>query len=125
MKSFAEDLAARFVGNPAFNEMFDSLIAAAVAVNLPNSTSTTTEVKPDIIDKLLYCGAIFVQVDSEHVKSLAQGIAIASLVVSVDSVVREKSFRLLSDLGNFPSLAFAESQYQISNEAFGNILRRR
>lgn len=126
MKTFAEDLATRFTDNPEFGDMFNRLIVAAVSLNLPSTQAgPVASVPRETIEKLQYCAAIFAQVESDYVRSLAQGIAIASLAVSQDEVVREKAFRLLGDLGNFPSLAYAESHFEVSAEAFGHVLRRR
>jgi replicative superfamily II helicase len=61
--------------------------------------------------KMLYCASIFVQTDEDELKRLAQTIALNTLLLHEDGGLRERSLHVLTELGNFPGLSYAEHTY--------------
>lgn len=106
--SFALDLSNRLTSHQAFYEIYNSLQRAAAVKTL---SQTMTDLEPTLADdevfKMLYCAGVFSQTESAKYRHLAQSIALSTLLLEHGEDARSRSLRLLSDLGNFPAVAYA------------------
>ncbi|MGV9008901.1 DEAD/DEAH box helicase [Brevundimonas sp.] len=110
--SFTDELAQRLVSHDQFGRDFDALQAEAARSTLPDGLSLETwSLDADAVHRLLYCASVFVQTESEPLRALAQSIALGSLLANREDVAAENAFRLLTDLGNFPALTYAEARH--------------
>ncbi|EGH05413.1 putative dead/deah box helicase domain protein, partial [Pseudomonas amygdali pv. aesculi str. 0893_23] len=62
------------------------------------------------IGKMLYCASVFAQSGVESHVSLAQTIAFNAMLISQESTVLERCATILTEIGNFPSLSYAEKR---------------
>ncbi|MGH6647548.1 DEAD/DEAH box helicase [Aquabacterium sp.] len=124
MSSFALELSKRFTDNENYWAMLASLQVAGVAKTLVKAPETE-RVSDDDLAKLLYCAEVFVQTDDEGLHRQAQEIAIQSLLVCGDGQVRERAFGLLGELGNFPSLRFAEFHIGKGDDTLLGLINRK
>lgn len=126
MSSFAVDLANRLTKNSAYWSQFHALQSAGAGSTLPQGLEKVQEnPSTDDLVKLLYCAAIFVQTENEDFKSMAQSIALNSLLVSLTNETHERSVRVLTELGNFPGLSYVESNYDVKITSISSLLQRR
>lgn len=124
MSSFAQELAQRFVSNDQYWALFAGLQMAGVSKTLAKAPEVES-VDADDLAKLLYCAEVFVQTDDESLHRQAQEIAIQSLLVCQDGPARERALSLLNELGNFPSLKFAERHLGGGDTTLLGLINRR
>lgn len=124
MSSFALELSQRFTSNDKYWTLLAGLQAAGVAKTLEKAPETK-DVSADDLAKLLYCAEVFVQTEEETLHRQAQEIAIQSLLVTEDGQARERALGLLGELGNFPSLKFAEQHIGKGDETLLGLVNRR
>jgi len=124
MSSFAHELAQRFVSNDQYWALLAGLQVAGVSKTLAKAPEVES-VDADDLAKLLYCAEVFVQTDDESLHRQAQEIAIQSLLVSRDGHARERALGLLNELGNFPSLKYAEQHLGGGDETLLGLISRR
>lgn len=124
MSSFALELSQRFIGNEKYWALLAGLQSAGVAKTLAKAPETE-DVSADDLAKLLYCAEVFVQTEDETLHRQAQEIAIQSLLVTDDGQARERALGLLSELGNFPSLKFAEQNIGKGDDTLLGLVNRR
>ncbi|TIV60520.1 DEAD/DEAH box helicase [Mesorhizobium sp.] len=106
--SFALDLSDRLTSHQAFHEIYSSLQrAAAVKTLVQPMTDLVSALDEDGVFKMLYCAGVFSQTESAKYRHLAQSIALNMLLLDHGEDARSRSLRLLSDLGNFPAVAYA------------------
>ncbi|WP_333592320.1 DEAD/DEAH box helicase [Brevundimonas sp.] len=110
--TFTTELANRLIANEQFAADFDALQAEAALAVLPGKFTDEPEyLSTDAVHRLLYCASVFVQSDQEPLRALAQSVALGSLLARGHDIGVEPPFRLLTDLGNFPALTYAESRH--------------
>ncbi|MCV2359950.1 DEAD/DEAH box helicase [Paucibacter sp. TC2R-5] len=124
MSSFALELSKRFTDNEKYWTLLLGLQSAGVAKTLVKAPEIE-EVSNDDLAKLLYCAEVFVQTDDEGLHRQAQEIAIQALLVTDDGHARERALGLLSELGNFPSLKFAEQNIGKGDDTLLGLINRR
>lgn len=124
MSSFALELSQRFTTNDKYWRLLASLQSAGVSTTLEKAPETK-EVDPDELAKLLYCAEVFVQTEDETLHRQAQEIAIQSLLIAKDRQTRGRALDLLSELGNFPSLNFAERNIGKGDDTLLGLVNRR
>lgn len=117
--SFALELANRMRSRSSFQADFDRLQVSAANATLTHPLERE-EVRADLSDapinaaeirRLLYCAGVFLQTDDERLRATAQSIALGALLVGNSDVPVDASLRLLTDLGNFPALSYAEREF--------------
>lgn len=125
--SFALELANRMRGRASFQADLDRLQVSAANATLEQRIERD-EVRADLseapisateIRRLLYCAGVFLQTDDERLRATAQSIALGALLIGDAEVPIDASLRLLTDLGNFPALTYAEQKF-----AFDQSLRQ-
>lgn len=111
--SFAFDLSLRFRDSEVFRTNFDRLQAEAARATLSGGLAKLRgdELTGREVLALLYCASVFAQTDDEPLRALAQAIALGALLAKREDVPVDASLRLLTDLGNFPALTYAEERY--------------
>lgn len=111
--SFAFDLALRFRDSEVFRTNFDRLQAEAARATLSGGLAERggDALSGREVLALLYCASVFAQTDDEPLRALAQAIALGALLAKREDVPVDASLRLLTDLGNFPALTYAEERY--------------
>ena len=124
MSSFALELSQRFTSNDKYWTLLVGLQSAGVAKTLAKAPETE-DVSADDLAKLLYCAEVFVQTEDENLHRQAQEIAIQSLLVTQDGQARERALGLLGELGNFPSLKFAEQNIGSGDDTLLGLVNRR
>jgi len=124
MSSFALELSQRFTSNDKYWTLLSGLQLAGIAKTLAKPPKTE-DVSGDDLAKLLYCAEVFVQTDDEALHRQAQEIAIQSLLVTKDGQARERALGLLGELGNFPSLKFAEQNIGKGDDTLLGLVNRR
>ncbi|WP_278069495.1 DEAD/DEAH box helicase [Brevundimonas sanguinis] len=117
--SFALELAKRIRGRASFQADLDRLQVSAASATLDHPLERD-EVRTDLgaapinateIRRLLYCAGVFLQTDDERLRATAQSIALGALLIGDAEVPVDASLRLLTDLGNFPALTYAEQRF--------------
>lgn len=116
MNTFAQDLAQRLTGHASFWSYLGQLQGAGAARTLAKQIETPSLAVPEVL-KLLYCASVFVQTDEDELKRLAQTIVLNTLLLHEDAELRERSLHILTELGNFPGLSYAERKYGTGNES--------
>lgn len=124
MSSFAQELAQRFVSNDEYWSLLAGLQASGVSKTLAKAPEVES-VEADDLAKLLYCAEVFVQTEDESLHRQAQEIAIQSLLVTKDGPARERALGLLNELGNFPSLKYAERHLGGGDATLLGLINRR
>ncbi|UVV70950.1 DEAD/DEAH box helicase [Brucella anthropi] len=110
--SFALELSKRLIGHEEFHFGYRALQRVGALAAMPSeAVNATVGLADELIGKLLYCANVFAQTEDESFKNLAQSIALNSLLVKNSEESRAKSMRLLSDLGNFPGVTFAQANH--------------
>jgi len=126
MSSFATELAQRLTSHHSYWENFLALQSAGAASTLPDQLERThATLAGDEVVKLLYCASVFAQTDQEKYKGMAQAIALNSLFFDTEHDIRERCIRVLTELGNFPGLSYAETHYEIQTGSLLGLLQRR
>jgi superfamily II DNA/RNA helicase len=112
MSSFVHELADRLSSHPTYWAAYRALQCSGAAATLPQTLQRNS---PDLsLDQhhiLLYCASVFVQTDEDRYKAMAQSIALNSLLMHDMSATRDRCVRILTELGNFPGLTYAEKNY--------------
>ncbi|WP_304308314.1 DEAD/DEAH box helicase [Pseudacidovorax intermedius] len=124
MSVFACELSHRFTSNDKYWALLACLQSAGVAKTLAKAPEIE-DVSADDLAKLLYCAEVFVQTDDETLHRQAQEIAIQSLLITADGQARERALGLLAELGNFPSLKFAEQNIGKGDDTLLGLVNRR
>ncbi|MBM2562131.1 DEAD/DEAH box helicase [Pseudomonas sp. AF1] len=111
MSTFAQDLSRRLTGHASFWTYLGQLQGAGAARTLARPLDDAPTLDIDKVLKLLYCASVFVQTDADELKRLAQAIVLNTLLLHEDGELRERSLHVLTELGNFPGLSYAERAY--------------
>ncbi|MDP1978337.1 DEAD/DEAH box helicase [Undibacterium sp.] len=126
MSSFVTDLANRLVKYPEYWTAFQALQCKGAGSTLPNKLKYKhVELSIDQHFMLLYCASVFAQTNSDIFKTMAQSIALNSFLISKEKSIHERCTRIMTELGNFPGLAYIEKDYDSSNDTLLGILQRR
>jgi hypothetical protein len=125
MSEFANDLSVRMFRNAEFKREYAVLQAAGAASTLPNNLELSYEsLTENIFARLLYCAAVFAQVDKDFFKATAQSIAFNAILLSPDMELRERAIRVLEEIGNFPGISYIENNYERASTSLIGMLRR-
>jgi len=123
--SFAVELSERLRTHQEFRDLFARLQSEAVSSTLPEGLQASQPpMGKDEVLRLLYCAGVFVQTDDEAFRSLAQSIALGTLLARRADIAVENSTRLLADLGNFPALSYTEAKHGSDNPTLSLDLRK-
>lgn len=126
MSSFATELSLRLTCHGTYWDNFLALQCTVAASTIPHELEQTHAALPkDELIKLLYCASVFSQTDDETFKAMAQTIALSSLLIDGGHDTRERCVRVLTELGNFPGLTYAEKNYEIRDSSLLGMLQRR
>lgn len=125
MSSFASALSARMIRNVDFKKALGALQSAGAANTLPSNIARS-QADPDIeaLGKLLYCASVFAQSPVEGHVALAQAIAFNAMLVSKESSVLERCSSVLTELGNFPGLKYAELNFKSKLTSLAGMIQR-
>ncbi len=108
---FAEELSSRIQSHEAFWKDLQELqrygVRSCIGIESFRA-EIQSEIRPDVIDRLMYCASVFSQTSDEKNKSLAQTISLNALLSTSGSRVRERSAVLMAQIGNFPGAKFIE-----------------
>jgi hypothetical protein len=110
------------------NEKYWALLATLQAAGVSKTLAKRPDVESvgaDDLAKLLYCAEVFVQTEDESLHRQAQEIAIQALLVTKDGHAKERALGLLNELGNFPSLKFAEQHLGGGDGTLLGLINRR
>jgi hypothetical protein len=122
--SFSLDLSRRLTSHETFYDRYASLQGEAAVATLSNKVSSAVQpLATDDLLKLLYCANVFVQTEDDDYRAMAQSIALNALLVDRKDVPRDRSLRLLTDLGNFPALTYAEQRHP-AESSLSDMLRK-
>lgn len=126
MSSFASELSARIIENPEFRKALGKLQSAGAANTLPKGIERS-ESDPDAeaLGKLLYCASVFAQSNIEDHVGVAQAIAFNSMLVSQEQGILERCSTVLTELGNFPGLRYAELNFRSKLTSLVGMIQRR
>ncbi len=124
MSTFATELSGRFLASDKYWALLETLQAAGVNETLGQRILVEAPTEEELA-KLLYCAEVFVQTADEEKLRHAQEIAIQTLLVTEGATERERAMRLLTELGNFPSLRYAELRYTGAAESLFGMVNRR
>lgn len=125
--TFAQELAARLVGNDQYWSLLATLQSEGVIQTLPCKPKVVPIAASDLA-KLLYCAEVFVQTDDEFLHKQAQEIAIHTLLITKyydDDTPRERALSLLTELENFPGLNYVEQNLAESTPSLFGLINRR
>lgn len=123
--SFAQQLSERLSSHDDFKTLYARLQEQAAAATLPETlTVTAPPLLPDDVRRLLYCASVFTQTDDEPMKALAQGIALNALLIAHEDVPTRDCLSLLTNLGNFPALTYAEHRHPKAADTLANAVSR-
>lgn len=126
MSSFANELSNKLSSHEVFWGLFEMLQSAGAVSTLPDGVDEEFDsLSENDIAKLLYCAGVFAQSDLEKFKSISQSIALSCMLISQEPLVLEKCSRILTELGNFPGLGYAEQHYGVGSESLIGTLQRR
>lgn len=124
--SFALELSQRLTGHQVFHDMY-GLLQRSAAIHTLSHPAAVTEVglQDEHVWKLLYCAGVFAQADNTSYHNLAQTIALSLLLLDYRGDVRNRSIRLLVDIGNFPAVTYAAERARDEDAQghFSDILR--
>ncbi len=125
MSTFATQLSSRFMESADFKRALVHLQTSGAASALPSEIERSQEL-PDqhAIGKLLYCASVFAQSGVELHISLAQSIAFNAMLVSQEPSILERCSTILTELGNFPSLTYAEGKYGTRPSTLFGLIQR-
>lgn len=125
MSTFAHDLSKRLTGHESFWNYLGQLQGAGAARTLTRQVVDAPTLDIEKVLKLLYCASIFVQTEEDELKRLAQTIVLNTLLLHEDGEMRERSLHVLTELGNFPGLAYAERTYGAGDQTLLGRMNRR
>src|SRR2546426_174661 len=125
MSTFAHDLSRRMTGHSSFWNYLGCLQGAGAAHTLAVPLSDSPTLDLNNVLKLLYCASVFVQTDEDELKRLAQAISLNTLLLYEDGNLRERSLQVLTELGNFPGLSYAERTYGAGDESLLGRMNRK
>lgn len=125
MSSFAHDLSVRLTSHDSFWSCLGKLQGSGIARTLTKPLSCVPAIEPIELKKLHYCASVFTQTEDENFRSIAQTIALNTLLLEHDEVMRESSMHLLTELGNFPGLNYVDKVYGPGNHSFLERLNRK
>jgi len=112
MNNFATELSRRLIHSSEFSNCLGKLQSVGAAATLPNKLDRNiAALEDDVIGKLLYCASVFAQSTTESHIGLAQTIAFNAMLVCQESSVMERCSSILTEIGNFPSIKYAETHY--------------
>lgn len=112
MNNFATELSKRLIQSSEFSSCLGKLQSVGAAATLPNKLDRDiAALEGDVIGKLLYCASVFAQSTTEANIGLAQTIAFNAMLVCQESSVMERCSTILTEIGNFPSIKYAETHY--------------
>jgi hypothetical protein len=113
MSSFASELSARIFESAEFKKALSDLQSAGAANTLPASLARS-KIDPDeeALGKLLYCASVFAQSSIETHVGTAQAIAFNAMLVSQEPSILERCSSILTEIGNFPGLKYAELNFK-------------
>jgi len=125
MSSFASELSARIIKNTEFRKALGTLQSAGAANTLPVAMERS-EADPNIeaLGKLLYCASVFAQSNIEAHVGMAQAIAFNAMLVSQEPDVLERCSAILTELGNFPGLKYAELNFHSKLNSLVGMIQR-
>ena len=125
MSSFASGLSARFLNNSSFLQALGDLQSAGAANTLPGKMERSKQ-DPDeeALGKLLYCASVFAQSNIESHMGLAQAIAFNAMLVSQDQSILDRCTSILTELGNFPGLKYAELTFKSKLNSLVGMIQR-
>lgn len=125
MSSFASALSARMISSTEFQKALGALQSAGAANTLPEHIARS-ESDPDgeALGKLLYCASVFAQSTIEGHIALAQAIAFNAMLVSREPTVLERCSSVLTELGNFPGLKYAELNFKSKLTSLVGMIQR-
>lgn len=107
--TFALQLSNRLSSHDSFKSLYVRLQGEAAVATLPDTLAGAADpLSSDDVRRLLYCASVFAQTDDESMRTLAQSIALNALLIDREGLPAQDSLTLLTDLGNFPALTYAE-----------------
>jgi hypothetical protein len=113
--SFATALASRLTGHETFWKDLQQLqvrgFRSTIAEGRLSNGHIDHQLDQQVLQRLLYCASVLAQTPNESNKSLAQAIALNSILSDTSDDVRERTVSLLASMGNFPSLSFVQKQF--------------
>lgn len=124
MNTFASDLSKRLTRHEVFWSYLAQLQGSGAARTLAKPIALPA-LDVDKVLKLLYCASVFVQTDEDELKRLAQTIVLNTLLLHEDGELRERSLHVLTELGNFPGLTYAERTYGAGNQSLLGRMNRK
>ncbi|HHW1564564.1 TPA: DEAD/DEAH box helicase [Pseudomonas aeruginosa] len=125
MSSFARDLSKRLTGHVSFWDYLGQLQGAGAAHTLARPLTGAPTLSIEKVLKLLYCASVFAQTEDDELKRLAQTIVLNTLLLHDDGELRERSLHVLTELGNFPGLSYAERTYGTGDQTLlGRVNRK-
>ncbi|UCJ17117.1 DEAD/DEAH box helicase [Pseudomonas sp. MM211] len=125
MSTFAAELSSRFATNEKFKFALSHLQACGAASVLPDSIIQPHGLPDnDAIGKMLYCASVFAQSGVESHISLAQTIAFNAMLISQEPGVLERCAAILTEIGNFPSLIYAEERFSTKPSTLLGMIQR-
>lgn len=126
MSSFATELSSQLTSRDNYWDQLRSLQSAGVRATLSQEFIEKSETPTaDMIASMLYCASVFVQTEDSSLQAMAQTIALNALLVDEGDETKERSFRVLTELGNFPGLKYVESQRGPGDVTLLGLLNRR
>lgn len=81
-------------------------------------TASYSDTEKERLSRLLYSASVFCQTSSENNKELAQIIALSALLSTPDENVKERSQKILAEIGNFPSVKYIEEKFDSDSSDF-------
>ena len=125
MSSFAHDLSVRLTSHDIFWSYLGKLQGSGIAKTLSKPLVSAPVIEQLELKKLHYCASVFAQTEDDRFKSIAQTIALNTLLLEHDEAMRESSMHLLTELGNFPGLEYVDKVYGRGNHSFLERLNRK
>lgn len=125
MSTFAHDLSKRLASHGCFWKYLGQLQGAGAARTLTSPLADAPTLEIEKVLKLLYCASVFVQTEEEEFKRLAQSIVLNTLLLHDDGEMRERSLHVLTELGNFPGLMYAERTYGAGDQTLLGRMNRK
>jgi hypothetical protein len=117
MSTFATEVAIEIRQEPGFWSDLAELRAVGIRSTVLHENQQVRVEGPvlaeNALTRLLNTASVFASATDEESKELAQQIAVFASLASSDDIVHEASFRILSDLGNFPGLSKLEDEYTV------------
>lgn len=129
MSQFALELSQKLVGHQQYWDTYSALQNAGTTSTLTLPiVSSELPLEKQSVALLLYCASVFAQTHDDYFKGMAQTIAINSLLLNNSNSQieeRNKSIRILTELGNFPGVNYVEKTYGKSDLPLLGMLQRK